>query len=150
MEPDLEARLMQALLHVRRASAMLGEQMEVSMMELSAMRYLQSNRQDSPANVFAQDLARELHASKAAVSQMLSSLEKRGYVTRAFNPENRRKIMLMLTESGQRVLAETNARSAALMQAVTHELGEENADALTGLLERFTGIIERRMAALFT
>ncbi len=47
-----------------------------------------------------------LAISKAAVSQMLSSLEKRGYLIRKIDQANRRNLIVSLTPTGQSVLQE--------------------------------------------
>jgi DNA-binding MarR family transcriptional regulator len=47
----------------------------------------------------------ELGVSKQAVSQLLDTLAGRGYVERSTDPDDRRRIKLELTESGQEVLA---------------------------------------------
>ena len=45
-----------------------------------------------------------LSITKAAVSQMLSSLEKRGFLTREIDRANRRNLIVFLTPAGQQVL----------------------------------------------
>ncbi len=43
---------------------------------------------------------------KATVARALSSLEKKGYVERSINSDNRRKYILTLTQSGKESIAD--------------------------------------------
>lgn len=48
-------------------------------------------------------LAEQLDVTLGATSQMASRLEKKGYITRFTDPENRRRTLVQLTEDGQRL-----------------------------------------------
>ena len=52
------------------------------------------------------DVAEALKLEKATVARALSSLEKKGYVERSINSDNRRKYILTLTQSGKESIAE--------------------------------------------
>lgn len=144
MDRALIDQLSVALLRTRRASAQLADQMEVTMLELKALSSLQHNSEGGEANVYAHDLVLDLRASKAAVSQMLRGLERRGYIRRGFNPANRRTITLTLTEQGERVVLDTQSRFQDVMRDVIREFGEDDARALVSLIDRLTRIIDSR------
>jgi DNA-binding MarR family transcriptional regulator len=69
-----------------------------------------------------------------AIGSALSSLEQRGYVTRAVDPQDRRKVVTAITESGRATLA---SREQAI--------GEHMARALR---ERFDATERRQLAAV--
>lgn len=52
------------------------------------------------------DVAEALKIEKATVARALSSLEKKGYVERSVNSDNRRKYILTLTQTGKESIAE--------------------------------------------
>ncbi len=52
------------------------------------------------------DVAEALKLEKATVARALSSLEKKGYVERSINSDNRRKYILTLTQSGKESIAD--------------------------------------------
>lgn len=52
------------------------------------------------------DVAEALKLEKATVARALSSLEKKGYVERSINSDNRRKYILTLTQLGKESIAE--------------------------------------------
>ncbi len=139
---ETAARLSDALLRMKRASALLCNQIDMSMLELSALRRMAHNHPDSDRNVFAQDLAEDFAASKAAVSQMLSNMERQGLLQRDFNPANRRKLIITLTDEGRRVVGETEALFLSDMTKVIEAFGEEEACALAGELERLCEIVD--------
>lgn len=144
MDGSLIDQLGGALLHMRRVGAQLTGRMDVSMLELKALGRLADNRPDGERNVFAHDLVEDLHASKAAVSQMLAGLERRGYIERSFNPGNRRKIILTLTAQGRKVVDDAQRWFADMMREVIAEFGEDNARTMVSLVEKLTQIIDRR------
>ncbi len=145
MNTSLIDRLSEALLRMRRASAQLAGQLDVSILEFRALTSLRRNREGGEANVFAHDLVTDLRASKAAVSQMLKGLEQRGYIRRDFNPANRRKIALTLTEPGERAVLDTQLRFQAMMRDVIAEFGEEHAEQMVALVGRFAEVINRQL-----
>ena len=65
-----------------------------------------------------------LSISKAAVSQMLSSLEKRGYLTREIDQVNRRNLIVSLTPAGQMILRKENSEADARFSKIIAEIGE--------------------------
>lgn len=52
------------------------------------------------------DVADALRLDKATVARALSSLEKKGYVERSINLDNRRKYILTLTQNGKESISE--------------------------------------------
>jgi DNA-binding MarR family transcriptional regulator len=67
----------------------------------------------------AVDLASELHWTKQAVSRLADLTVERGYLTRAADPHDRRRILLELTDSGREVAAII----ATSVRVLTRELG---------------------------
>lgn len=62
--------------------------------------------------------------SKAAVSQMLSSLEKRCYLIRETDRANRRNLIVSLTPAGQTILQEKDKEADARFTKIVTEMGE--------------------------
>ncbi|MDR3344387.1 MAG: winged helix DNA-binding protein [Oscillospiraceae bacterium] len=82
------------------------------------------------------------HITKAAISQMFTSLEKRGYVVRETDKTNRRKITVELTPAGERILEEAQKQVDGMLEKTIARLGEEKAWQLIGLLEELSDIAE--------
>lgn len=144
MDKALIDRLVGAMMRMRKAGDLLSLRREVSFVELKALQSLYDNRLDTDANVFAQDITEEFHMSKAAVSQMLGSLERRGYLRRDFNPFNRRKIILTLTDKGRNIVDRMERDMVEKMSAFIQDFGEEDTRLLVELFERMSEAIDRR------
>ena len=84
------------------------------------------------------DLREELDVSPAAVSELLSKLEKDGYVERKVDPSDKRATLITLTELGKARAAELadekNERFAKTFEALTDKEKEQ----LLKLLEKLT------------
>lgn len=57
-------------------------------------------REKTDAGISIGELVRELHRSKASVSQMLKTMEKKDLVRRCEDPDDARKTKVFLTEQG--------------------------------------------------
>jgi DNA-binding MarR family transcriptional regulator len=62
---------------------------------------LEIDRYRGTAGTSLTELANDLRADKSALSRTLDSLVREGLASRAENPENRRKISVVLTEKGE-------------------------------------------------
>lgn len=78
-----------------------------------------------------------LHISKAAVSQMLSSLEKKGLITREPDPENRRTIIVNLTDEGRAAIDAIEHRFDKHIRAVIERVGEDDTREIIRLIYKF-------------
>jgi DNA-binding MarR family transcriptional regulator len=83
-----------------------------------------------------------LAVSKAAVSQMLGSLEKRGYIQREIDPDNRRKIIITLTKKGKAAVDKTKKKMDTLISLIVTQFGEENSRNIIELLNRFVQVVD--------
>ncbi|MDR2397396.1 MAG: winged helix DNA-binding protein [Spirochaetaceae bacterium] len=83
-----------------------------------------------------------LAVTKAAVSQMLGSLEKRGFIWREIDQANRRKIVITLTDRGKAAVDMGEQRRDALLSRVVKRFGEKDAEHFVQLLTRFSDIVD--------
>jgi DNA-binding MarR family transcriptional regulator len=83
-----------------------------------------------------------LSVSKAAVSQTLGSLEKKGYIERGIDRNNRRKILITLTESGAAALQNSTDTLDALTASLITRFGEADTANLITLVNRFAELVE--------
>ncbi|MDR2303414.1 MAG: transcriptional regulator [Treponema sp.] len=75
--------------------------------------------------------------SKAAISQMLGSLEKRGYIKREIDRDNRRKIIITLTKKGKNAVNKAGENMDALLPGIIERFGEDDSRNLVRLPDRF-------------
>jgi len=82
-----------------------------------------------------------LCVSKAAVSQMLGTLESRGLITRETDPENRRTIIVRLTTEGRETIKRFEQGFDGHIGMVIERVGEKDTRELIRLINRITDII---------
>ncbi len=133
-------RLGKALMRIRRVNISLNCQ-DITVAELQAMILMVDNQQEATENVFATEMAQQLNLSKASLSQMMNSLENRGFIQRTLNRENRRKIILTLTSKGRQAVKNAREAFLSLLQNLVQGLGEEKAAQLTELLEECSELL---------
>jgi DNA-binding MarR family transcriptional regulator len=83
-----------------------------------------------------------LAVSKAAVSQMLGSLEKRGYIRREIDTDNRRKIIITLTKKGKAAVDTSEKEMDLLMSRIITRFGEKDSRTFVQLLRRFSELAD--------
>ena len=82
-----------------------------------------------------------LAITKAAVSQLLASLEQRGFLTREADPANRRALLITLPPAGSAVLHRREAELDQRLGAILSRVGESD-------LSQFTQLILKMNAAV--
>lgn len=88
------------------------------------------------------DLARFFHTTPGNVSQLLASLEKRGFVQRDPDPADRRAVRVTLTHEGTECLHVARGAYTDSLQGLLEHLGPEDAAALTRLLQKANAFFE--------
>lgn len=83
-----------------------------------------------------------LAITKAAVSQMLSSLEKRGLVTREVDPANRRNLIVLLTPLGRELLCMKDTEAEMRISKIAACLGEKEMDQFIQLISKLNDAIK--------
>lgn len=94
------------------------------------------------------DLQRLLGVLPAQMSRIIRSLENRPVplIACGINPQDKRKINVRLTSEGRKAYQDYQATRVNRIAQLLHDLPEEDQDALTGLLEKLRGLLERRSA----
>jgi len=87
-------------------------------------------------------LFERLHISKPAVTYMLNSLEKGGYITRAIDTNDRRRIVINLTGMGKEIVKTKKQSYEFFFNEVLVRFGERNCRDLIRLFNRFADIID--------
>jgi len=82
------------------------------------------------------ELARCLAVSPGVASKNIDKLERFGLVNRSASPDDRRAILLSVSDEGRRIVQEYERLKAAHIAPAVSELGEEKLDHLCSLLEQ--------------
>jgi DNA-binding MarR family transcriptional regulator len=98
---------------------------------LGALLLAGSSQQLSPTQLF-----KGLMLSSAGITSRLDRLERRGYVKRARHPNDRRSVLVELTDAGRKVFEQAVATDAAGEQELLAALTKEDRRVLVSLLKK--------------
>lgn len=149
MEQDLKKQLVHSIFQFKRlVSTGFGvdtfeNKGDINITELILMNAIAENSVDSENNVFMPDIRGYLSISKAAVSQMLRSLEKKGYIEREIDKSNRRNLIVTLTTEGHEVLEGKHEEFSNRLEKIICHLGEDDVRQMIAIVNRMIEIINK-------
>lgn len=115
----------------------------LTMAELAFLKSLSRAERDAQTRYPGLSEMRDyLSVSKAGMSQMLSGLEQKGFVTREIDPENRRKILVHLTLRGEGLLSAHHRDFDRNLDEVITRFGEEDTRELVRLIDKLAVTLE--------
>lgn len=118
----------------QRHSAWIEKQCGVSGAQLWVMQELH----ETP-NLRVGEIAGKLAIHQTTTSNLLDTLEKRGYVVKARDPNDQRAVRLVLSESGELMLAQAPKPARGLLPESLRQL---NAASLTQLNMGLQGLLD--------
>lgn len=135
MDGNLKEQLIRVMLRFKKLGMTFPLGFDIRMGELFVMNGIAGNTSCS-------DIQSNLYITKPAVSQILNTLEKKGYVNREIDKSDRRKISVTLTPQGQEILKETKKYADMTLGTTISRFGEENTRQLISLLTQLVDISE--------
>ncbi|MET9312248.1 MarR family transcriptional regulator [Kribbella sp. NPDC003505] len=100
-------------------------------------------RAGAPYRATPGQLARQLGMSAAALTNRLDALERRGYVERAHDRDDRRKVVATLTPAGNELWQRGIGDIQRVEEELVHHLSEADRSRLDGLLRRLVLVTEK-------
>jgi DNA-binding MarR family transcriptional regulator len=141
MEPyQVTARLSRIALHVARVQEESFGRYGLNRGEvgvLAALRFAGPKQQLSPTRLF-----KGLMLSSAGITSRLDRLEQRGYVKRSRHPDDRRGVLVELTDSGRHVLEMAVNADTARERELMAGLNAAERKALAALLKKLLSSLE--------
>lgn len=141
MDDAIKEQLLNAVQRLRKP-ILLSYFAELDLTTLSLMKSIEDNSRDSDHNIYMFDLQDELRISRGAISQIASNLEKKGYLVRETDKNNRRKQIVTLTSEGREAMRQSDAEFDKVLTAFLTQLGEHDAHEMVRLFNRFADIAE--------
>lgn len=140
MSKEIQNELVQAMFRLKKMmNRGLGRDLDnanITMSEFILMREVAKNTKESYNPMALTEVREYLSVSKAAVSQMINSLEKRGYLTREVDVNNRRNIIVVLTEVGQEVYQKKNQEFFDRFEKVIQGIGETDISHFIAMINK--------------
>ncbi|RAV22932.1 MarR family winged helix-turn-helix transcriptional regulator [Paenibacillus contaminans] len=97
-------------------------------------------------SVTVREIADSMQVSSSAISQIVSKLEKSGYVKREINVHNRREILVLLDEEGVRFFAKHDQVERAIIERFYAKLDFEDVELLNKLTFKLKKIVEAELS----
>lgn len=110
----------------------------LSMGEVGVMRCLFQKQEAMTAG----ELSRGMDIGSGGVANLLNSLEKKGYISRVMNPRDRRGVMVLLTDKGQRLAEEKEGEALRMTVGLLSRLGKEDTEQLIRIYQKMLDLAE--------
>jgi DNA-binding MarR family transcriptional regulator len=143
MGGSLKERFISASFRFKKIDACFPTESSIPIGEWVVMDKISQGCLCSGSNLNVSEIQSCIPLSKPAVSQILNSLERKGYIIREIDLRDRRKISVVSTEEGNEVLKRTMADYDCMLEKVVTQFGEEDILTLIEYLERFIGVYEQ-------
>jgi DNA-binding MarR family transcriptional regulator len=145
--PDLDTEAMGLLGRMGRLTTHLAREVEQVLqshgLSSSAFDVLATlRRSGQPYLMSPGDLLEMTMVSSGTMTNRIDQLEKSGFVARVVNPEDRRSVLIALTEKGLAVIDEAVGAHVANQQRLTATLDDDEKAALDALLRKFLAAFE--------
>jgi DNA-binding MarR family transcriptional regulator len=88
------------------------------------------------------ELAMAAGVSPPTATRMLDGLERDGIVTRESSPDDRRKVVIRLTDEGKRLVRRRKRAAEKRRRAVYESLSDSEREHATHLLRRFAELLD--------
>jgi DNA-binding MarR family transcriptional regulator len=145
--PDLDTEAMGLLGRMGRLTTHLAREVEQVLqshgLSSSAFDVLATlRRSGQPYRMSPGDLLEMTMVSSGTMTNRIDQLEKSGFVARVVNTEDRRSVLIALTDAGLRVIDEAVGAHVANQQRLTATLDDDEKAALDALLRKFLAAFE--------
>jgi len=141
MDQELSKKLLCKIFKFKKATAQLSCRSDVSLNEVLAMVTVDSQNERSEKSLLAVQLGETLCITSSAVSQMLTSLEKKGFVYRDINASDKRQYRFMLTDEGRQVTQQMKDEIDRTMNRIILRFGEDKILEFMDMLDDFSEIL---------
>ena len=116
---------------------------DLNMPSFALLKQLQMREEKGESGgAWLSEMREYLQVSKAAISQMLGALEKRGLVTREPDPENRRTIIVKLTDAGKETIEHFERVFDNHIGLMVERFGEKDTREIIRIIYKFADIME--------
>jgi len=142
MDADLKQKFIQVMFRFKKSGMEFPKKQDVNMTELFVLAGIADNSFCDGQTVNLSEIQDRLHITKGAISQIFTSLEKRGYIVRETDKNNRRRITVVMTDEGKKTVADAREQVSQMLDKTLSRLGEEKAQQIISLLDELSDITE--------
>lgn len=104
--------------------------------ELFIMVYIKKSTMSGMPGIKVSELGQVLNVTPPTVTQAITGLEKRGFVERSMDKEDRRAVRIKLTEKGTSFMQKSYDTFMSSFNGLVEYLGEDKSNELAELLKK--------------
>lgn len=116
---------------------------DISMKQHMVMKKVCDMMEATPQGIPLKDLAAALHLTPGTVSELVETLVRRGSLKRVQNPDDRRAVMITVTEQSLKMLREAEQRINEYIKGLWEDLSAEEKATVTAALETLSNRVKR-------
>ena len=131
---------MHMTIRLRKMKMVFPSGNDLHMNELFALGSIYRAVKSSGGSISNAEIQDELQITKSAVSQMLDTLEEKGYIERKPDASDRRRMCVTTTPRGEQILQRMGQHAKRITDEVVARIGEEKIQQMFDLLNEFTDV----------
>lgn len=134
------AQGMTKLVHCFKPKQFMKDIKPIQMMVIMSIKFMSNDNK----NVTPTLICEELGLSKSALTATLNSLEEKGLVTRQLSPNDRRMLLLFLTETAMKLMNSFHDNVQISANNLANYLGDEDTDKFIELLAKSNEFLRKK------
>lgn len=92
--------------------------------------------------ITARELANRVHIAPSSLTRVLNKLEKQNYIHRTIPNENRRVVLITLSDEARKIFHKMHQVLLSYMHEMMERLGKEDTSSFIALLQKFKKVLE--------
>ena len=108
--------------------------------EVGVLSYLAFDKNE----VSSGELSEKLNVSTARIASILKSLENKKYIRRKEDSLDKRKTLVVITESGKELAVETKKELMDILIKVIKEIGYEDIEEYTRIVQKIRKVLDKQ------
>ena len=104
--------------------------------ECELLGFLYLNLGSGTKEIAASELSNQLYVTPSAITHLLNPLEVAGFITRKKDPDDRRFVLISLTDEGKKMARSLIIGVEEILEGLVNFLGEEESNELIHLISK--------------
>ena len=107
--------------------------------EVGVLSYLAFEKSEASSG----ELSEKLNVTTARIASILNSLENKKYIRRKGDSLDKRKTLVVITESGKELAVETKKELMDILIKVIKEIGYEDIEEYTRIVQKIRNVLDK-------
>ena len=141
-DKELNLLFMRTYRSINKVEETMLQSMSNGSLSISEMHIIECIGRDPKNGVTVSDIAQDMEITLPSVTIAIKKLEKKGYVTKARDQEDGRKVHVQLTEQGRRAEVAHRYFHRQMLKAVSKMISEEDRPVLLNAVRALNEFFE--------